>query len=325
MFDMRRRDFLALLGGAVAQPTHAEDKVRRVGLLSNSPPPTGVATTWRGEVLDVLHKHGFELGKNLEFVERYSGGQSDRLPSLARELSAIRPDAIVAISDESVNAALGATQSTPLVVVVGKDPVALGLVASLARPGGRITGIVFQTPEGDVKRLQLLSETIPESRHFGYLGMSFESVDKLEPIRRAADALGVTLTSRLVNGPAEFSAAFTALREAGAVGVVVGANQPLATHSAEVAATAQAAGLATICEWEYMARLGCLFGFGHDNTYGQRRVGEYVARILEGVRPADLPMERPDTWTLTINLRTAKALGLTIPPSVVARADKVLE
>jgi putative tryptophan/tyrosine transport system substrate-binding protein len=310
---------------AIVLPAHAQDRVWRVGLLSNSPPPSRVAATWRDEVLGVLRKHGFERGKNLELVDRYSDGDADRLPRLARELGAINADAIVAISYVSASAALTATRSTPLVVVVGEDPVALGLVASLARPGGRVTGIVLQTPEADAKRLQLLSEAIPGGRRFGYLGMSFESVAKVEAIRRAADRIGVALTIRLVEGPGEYAEALAAMHKEGAAGVVVGANQPLATHSAQVTAAAEAAGLPTICEWEYMARAGCLFGFGHDLAYGQRRVGEYVARILAGAQPADLPMEQSDVWTLTINLRTAKALGLTIPPSVIARADEVIE
>jgi putative ABC transport system substrate-binding protein len=319
---MRWLLLLALL--AVAHPGQADDRVWRVGLLSNSPPPSGVTTTWRDGVLEVLHKHGIEPGKNLELVERYSDGDANRLPPLARELGAINPDVIVAIG-VSASAALAATRSTPMVVVVGEDPVTLGLVASIARPGGRVTGIVLLTPEADTKRLQLLSEAIPGGRHFGYLGMSFESVEKVEAIRRAADQLGVKLTTRLVEGPAEYEAAFIAMRKDDVAGVVVAANQPLATHSVEVAAAAQASGLATICEWEYMARVGCLFGFGSDLDAAHRRVGEYVVRIIKGTPPADLPMQRSDVWKLTINLKTAKALGLTIPQSILIRADEVIE
>jgi putative ABC transport system substrate-binding protein len=319
------RWLLLLILLVVAQPAHAEDRVWRVGMLSNSPPPSGVATDWRGEMLRVLHRHGFAPGKNLELVERYSDGFADRLPALARGLGAIDADAIVAISYASASAILAATHSTPLVVVVGEDPVAMGLVASLARPGGRITGIVLQTPEADAKRLQLLSEAIPGGRRFGYLATTFEFARKAEAIRRAADRLGIALATRSVAGPSEYEAAFAALRDDGAAGVVIGAEQALATHSVEVAAAAEAKRLPTICEWEYMARVGCLFGFGHDLAYAQRRTGEYVARILKGAQPADLPMERPDAWTLTINLKTADAVGLAIPASVMARADEVIE
>src|SRR5262249_54055041 len=149
-------------------PQAAAEKVYRVGLLSN-----GRMTTWRGELLGILHQHGFAVGRNLEIVERYSDGHVDRLPSLARELDAAGVDAIVALSQESVRAVLAATTTTPIVMVVGEDPVAVGIVASLARPGGRVTGMAFRTFEGDAKRLQLLTEAIPSGRRFGYLGMSF--------------------------------------------------------------------------------------------------------------------------------------------------------
>jgi putative ABC transport system substrate-binding protein len=308
-----------------APPARAEDKLWRVGLLANSPPPSGVATTWRDEILGVLRKHGFENGKNLDLVESYSDGDTDRLPQLAHELATINADVLVAISWESVRAIMVESQTTPLVVVIGQDPVALGLAASLARPGGKVTGVIFRTIEADAKRLEILRQAIPSARRFGYLGISSEAGSKLESIRRAADRLGVELATRLVDRPTEYEAAFAELRKEGAAGVVIGANQPLATHSSEVAAAARAQRLPTICEWAYMARAGCVFGFGHNLAYGQRRVGEYVARILEGARPAELPMERPDAWTLTINLRAAEAVGLVIPASVMARADEVIE
>jgi putative ABC transport system substrate-binding protein len=302
-------------------PQAAAEKVYRVGLLSNG----RTTSSWRGELLGILHQHGFTVGRNLEMVERYSDGHVDRLPSLARELDAAGVDAIVAISQESVRAVLAATNTTPIVMVVGEDPVAVGIVASLARPGGRVTGIAFQTFEGDVKRLQLLTEAIPSGRRFGYLGMSFESVRKVEAITRAADRLGITLTTQLVEGPAQYGTAFAAMRTNGAAGVVIGANQPLSQNPAQVAAAAAAEGLPTICEWEHMARDGCVFGFGHDLTYGQRRTGEYVARILKWAVPSELPVERSDAWKLTVNLKAARQLGLTIPPSILTRADEVIE
>jgi len=317
------RALLVALLLALAAPAAAAEKVWRVGLLANSLPPSGRMTTWRGELLAILHQHGFDLGRNLELVERYSDGQADRLPSLARELDAAGADAILATTLESVRAAVAATRSRP--IVIGDDPVALGIVASFARPGGRVTGLVFQTPEGDAKRLQLLSEAIPSGRRFGYLGMSFESGRKIEAITRAADQFGVALTTRLVEGPAQYGTAFEAMRKDGAAGVVIGENQPLSSDSARVVAAAGAQGLPTICGWQSMARDGCVFGFGHDLAYGQRRAAEYVARILKGTAPSELPVERLDAWKLTVNLKAASQLGLTIPPSHLARADEVIE
>jgi putative tryptophan/tyrosine transport system substrate-binding protein len=321
------RALLVFLLVALAAPAAAAEKVWRVGLLSMgySRPPSGATTTWRGELLEILHIQGFELGRNLELVERYAEGHADQLPSLARELDATGTDVILATAQESVRAAMAATRSTPIVMVIGDDPVAVGIVASFARPGGRVTGVVFQTPEGDAKRLQLLSEAFPSGRRFGYLGMSFESGRKVEAVARAADQLGVVLTTRLVEGPAQYETAFEAMRKDGVAGVVIGENQPLSSDSARVVAVAGAEGLPTICGWEYMAHDGCVFAFGHDLAYGQRRAAEYVARILKGTAPSELPVERSEAWKLTINLKTARALGLSVPLSLLARADEVIE
>jgi putative ABC transport system substrate-binding protein len=311
---------------ALARPATAAEKVRHVGLLANGPPATGVTTTWRGELLAILRQHGFELGKNLELVERYSDGHADRLPRLAREIDAVGADVIAAISVESVRAVLASNEATPIVMVVGSDPVAMGLVASLAHPGGRITGFVFQTPEGDAKRLQLLVEAIPQERRFGYLGMTLlEAATKARAIETAASQLNVELKSHWIANPEDYVAAFAAMRNEGVAGVVIGEYQPLSTQAPRVAASAADNGLPAICGWDYMARVGCVFGFGHDLTYAQRRVGEYAARILSGSVPSELPVEQPNVWKLTVNLKAAARLGLVIPPSILARADEVIE
>ena len=198
---MRALLFLFLL--ALAQPAAAGEKLWRVGLLSNSPAPSGVATSWRGELLRSLEENGFSLGRNLELVERYSEGDAARLPALAREINAVGVDAIVAVTLQSVQAALAATQTTPVVMVIGYDPVAEGIIASFARPGGRVTGIYFQTAEGDVKRLELLREAIPGARRLGYLGMSYERTRAAELMVSAAARLGIELAMHWVDGPAE--------------------------------------------------------------------------------------------------------------------------
>ena len=321
---MRRLITVILI--ALALPAHAREKVWRVGLLTNSSgPPAGATTTWAGAVQEVLRQHGFELRRNLDLVVRYSEGQADRLAPLALELDALHPDAIVATSLESVRAVLAATQSTPIVMVVGGDPVALGIVESFARPGGRVTGMVFRTFEGDAKRLQLFSEAIPGARRFGYFGMSFESATKGEVMTRAGNELGLALSMRWVDGPAEYRTAFAALRKDGVAGVVISANQPLSSDASRVIAAAQAERLPAICEWGYMARLGCVFGFGHDLAYAQRRVGEYVARIFEGANPSELPVEESDVWKLVINMKAATQMGLEVPSSLLARAEEVIE
>jgi putative ABC transport system substrate-binding protein len=314
---------LTLFGGPT--PSAAQDKMWRVGLLSNGPPPQSTSTSWRDTLLRDLAPNGFSEGKNLEFIDRYSQGYSDRLPKLAHEISDQNVDVIVAISSPSVRAALAATKTTPI-ISVGSDPVADGLASSYARPGGRVTGIVFQVAEGDAKRLELLSEALPSARHFGFLGMSYQrEMPVSAEIASAATRLGIELTARWIDGPAEYSTAFDNMRIAGAAGVVIAANQPLASDAQHVAAAAAEHGLPAICEWEYMAHAGCVLSYGHDLAYAHRRTAEYLARILRGTAPADLPVERSDAWKLTVNSRAAQQFGITFPQALFARATEVIE
>lgn len=319
---------LALL--SLLLPSEAQDKVWRVGLLSAGPQAQalGTQTSWRGGVLASLERNGFHIGSNLEVVDRYAGGNLARLPSLAREIAAANVDVVVAITDASVKAMLAANKTTPIVMVIGADPVELGLVASLARPGGRVTGIAFQTSEGDAKRLQFLREAMPAARRFGYLWPPGTiPVRVVDLLTGAARRLNVELTMRAVSAldPAAYQAAFSAMHKEGAAGVLVASTQELSFEAQHFGPVAQSLGLPTICEWDYMARTGCVLAYGHDLEYARRRVGEYVARILRGTSPEDLPVEQSDTWKLTVNKGAAARVGLAIPPSVLARADEVID
>ena len=171
-----------------------------------------------------------------------------------------------------------------------------------------------------------MREATPGARHFGYLGMAYQTTNPTaEAMTVAAAQLGVELTARWIDGPADYPVAFGAMSKAGVAGVVIGAAQPLASDALRVAASAADNALPTICEWEYMARAGCVLSYGHDLTYAQRRVGEYVARILKGAVPSDLPVEQSDAWKLTVNARAAQRLDLVLPPAILARADEVIE
>jgi putative ABC transport system substrate-binding protein len=326
-----------LLGGAMvavallslAVPSMAQDKVWRVGLLSNGSPTgsSGQPSTWRSGVLLSLDQNGYRLGLNLELVDRYSEGHVDRLPDLAREIAAAGVDVVVAVSEASVRAMLAATRATPI-VMVGGNPVTSGLVGSMARPGGRVTGIAFQTEEGDVKRLQLLRDAMPDAHRFGRLGPPGQVPARAaELLVDAASRLDIELTMREVAGlePAEYAAALAAMRGEGVDGVLIAATQAWAADAPLVGRIAMEHGLPTICEWAFQARTGCTLAYGHDLAYAQSRVGWYAARILKGAAPADLPVEQPDAWKLTVNLQAAKALGLTVPQSILARADEVIE
>jgi putative ABC transport system substrate-binding protein len=234
----------------------------------------------------------------------------------------------VAIADSSVRAILAVTKVTPIVMVVGADPVEVGFVASLARPGGRVTGLAFQAFEGDVKRLQLLHEAMPKARRFGYLRPPGPAPARAaEALTSAARRLDIELTTRAVAElePAAYEDALSALRNEGAAGVLIASTQELSFEAQRFGPIAQSLGLPTICEWDYMAHVGCVLAYGHDLDYTRRRVGEFAARILKGTPPADLPVEQPDTWKLTINQRVAERVGLVIPPTIFARADEVVE
>jgi putative ABC transport system substrate-binding protein len=340
---MKRRDALwktavHLLDGAIfavvllslTVSATAQEKVRRVGLLSNGTlvPATAQQSTWRGGLLQALGENGYRPGVNLELVDRYSDGHADRLPGLAREIAAAGIDVVVAVSDVAVRAILTATQATPIVMVVGDDPVAAGFVASMPRPGGNVTGLAFQNFEGDVKRLQLLRETIPDAHRFGRLAPPGQVPARaVELTMGAANRLDVELTMRQVDRleSTQVAAALAAMRADGVAGVLVAASQAWAADGPLVGQIAQEQGLPTICEWEYMARSGCVLAYGHNLAYAHRRAGWYAARILKGTAPVDLPVEQPDEWRLTVNLKAAARLGLTIPPSILARADEVIE
>jgi ABC-type uncharacterized transport system substrate-binding protein len=234
----------------------------------------------------------------------------------------------VAITDSSVRAILAVKQTTPIVMVVGADPVESGFVASLARPGGRVTGIAFQTIEGDAKRLQLLHEAMLSARRFGCLWPPGQIPARMaDVLTDAARRLNVELTIRPVTAlePAAYEAAFSTMRREGAAGVLVAATQALSFQAPHFGPVAQSLGLPTICEWDYMAHTGCVLAYGHDLEYGYRRVGEYVARILKRTSPEDLPVEQSDTWKLTVNQGAAARVGLAVPLSIIARADEVIE
>ena len=319
---------LALLSLAV--PAWAQQKVRRVGLLTNgsSAPTPGRRATWADDVLVGLESEGYRLGVNLELVVRLSDGDTRRLPGLAQEIAEVGVDVVVAVSDDSVTAMLAASKTTPIIMVAGGDPVAKGVVASMARPGGRVTGITLQIYPGDVKRLEFLREALPNSRSFAVLVPPWvprEQGDEL--LMGAARRLNIELSIRAVAalGAPEYAMAFEAMRRDAVAGVLVAASQAWFGNPASVGQIAQEHGLPTICEWDFMARTGCVFAFGHNLTYAWRRTGWYAAQVLKGALPAELPVEQSDAWKLTVNLEAAGRLGLTIPPSLLARADEVIE
>jgi putative ABC transport system substrate-binding protein len=315
----------SLLALAATAPALAQssEKVWRLGVLT--PSGTGPAfETFHSVVFPALAKQGFVEGRNL-IIEMQVGAQ-DKLPALARELVATRPDAVVAVGSSAVKAVKHASSTTPVVASFIGDPIADGFAASLARPGGTVTGMVMLAPELDAKRLDILHEAVPQVHRIAVLARDRESKAlNLVEMTKAAAQTRLELDIFYAAAVPEFPAAFAQMREAGMQALAIVSAPEFASNAAVLAALALGARLPTVCEWDWMARDGCLLGYGPDFTELRRQTADYVVRIFRGASPGELPMEQPTHFKFTINLKTATALGLSVPPVLLARADEVIE
>jgi putative ABC transport system substrate-binding protein len=319
---MRRRDFLTLLGTA-AWPLAAraqQTKVHRIGalLLGNAD-----AESFRMELREGLRKSGYIEGQNLLFDFRSAEGKLDLLPKLAAELVALKVDVIVALYTPCALAAQQATREIPIVVVSG-DPVGTGLVTSLARPGGNVTGISLMAAELHGKCVELFRDILPSVRRVAILLNAKDSFWRQiqEQVQLAGKATGIEIApSVMVHGPNEIDAAFAAMKREGAGAVVV--HGSLSTKN--VAELALKYDLPAATQTRSFAEVGGLMSYGADGPDVFRQSALYVTKILQGGNPANMPVEQPTRFELAINLRTAKALGITVPESFLLRADQVIE
>jgi putative ABC transport system substrate-binding protein len=297
----------------------AADKVWRLGVLSLVVDPIGGMSTTVSE----LAARGFVEGQNLVVDVRV--GTAERMPALARELVGTGPDVILAVSDWAVTPAHEATRSIPIVASpMGADPVAVGVAKSWARPGGNVTGVTLTAPELEIKRLDLLREVVPAARRVAVLLMHREVTEPGEaPMRAVAARLGIRLVELYVGGPDGYHQAFVAMRSAGAEALVITPMPEFGEHAEELAALAVEAGLPTICGSGKAGEQGCLIGYGPDMIELRRQAADDVARIFRGASPSELPIEGPTHFDFVVNLKTAKALGLTVPPSILARAEVI--
>jgi putative ABC transport system substrate-binding protein len=274
-------------------------------------------------MLRELAKLGFSEGRNLILDRRV--GDAAALPDLARELVLAKPDAIYVGGTDALRAASAATNTVPI-VQFGPDPVRLGLAKSLARPGGNVTGVAILGAELDGKRLDLLHEAVPSARRVAALLWPWGARQTSEQEMCAVAAYaGVELFVVDAAGPGDYEAAFAKMRAAGAQALVVMAAPIFYRDAAVIARRAIETGLPTVCEWAEMAQDGCLIGYGPNQPELYRTVAYYIALIFEGTAPADLPIEQPTHYDFAVNLQTAKALGLTLPPSTLVRATEVIE
>ncbi len=328
---MNRRAFLGTLAGGLFAAPLAEAQPRagvtRIGILtSQSPPGRGQGFVEFDAFVQALRDLGYELGQNLLIELRAAEGQPARFPALASELVDLKVDVILAPATPAAQAAKHATTTIPIVFAVAIDPVGDGLIASLARPGGNVTGMTSTALDLAAKRLELLRETLPGVGRIGVLAYPGfgASVRALVAMQEAARRLGVQIQPVEARED-QFDAAFAELSRNRAGALVV---LPHGTYFRERKVLADLAGknrLPTMYEFRPFVDAGGLMSYGADVFDLYRRAARYIDKILKGAKPADLPVEQPTKFELVVNLKTAKALGLTIPPSLLARADQVIE
>ena len=327
---MHRRRFVALLGGAIAPPCVAAAQQKAmpvVGFLSVFSPPTGPGEVGRGPLLQGLNQTGFVEGENMSIERRWAEGHYDRLPAMAADLVSRKVDLIVTIGGTPpALAAKNATSTIPIVFAGLGNPVGTGLVASLARPGGNITGFSNVAGELTPKRLELLCELVPQATVIALLANPDNAGKQYVRSRQAAArAKGVQLPVLMARTEDEIDTAFVSLGQLQAGGLVVEADAFFNSRREQLLALASRYAVPTIYENRGFTAAGGLISYGIDNAALARQAGIYAGRILKGEKPADLPVQQPTIFELVVNLKTAKALGLTAPPLILARADEVIE
>jgi putative ABC transport system substrate-binding protein len=311
-----------LLGAATAQ-----ERVARVGFLSWQDTGAYYDMTLKG-FIDGLREEGFVQGKNLDLMRRSASNDAERFKPIARELAANKVDVFFAPATPMATAAWYADKTTPIVVATILDPVELDFVKSLARPGTRVTGVTTMNDELTTKRMQLLADMVPGLKRVGVVideAMRTACTQEIKHAESAAAKLGLTLVMVHVDRPEMLDAAFRKLTDAKVQAVI---STLLSTRNGlekEYAEAALKYRLPSMFEIEYAAQQGGLMSYGPDFTDIFRRAGHYTGRILKGGKPAEMSMEQPREFRLVVNLKTAKALGITVPQAVLLRADEVIQ
>jgi putative ABC transport system substrate-binding protein len=328
---MRRREFITLLGGAAAagwplasRAQQPSGKVFRIGFLGL---PSADSLPKRTEAFRAgLRDLGYREGRDVVIEYRWADSKYDRLPALLAELIDLNVDVIVTHGTPGIMAAKQATSTIPIVIAVVGDAVASGLVASLARPGGNVTGLTFFQPELNAKRLELLKETLPELMDVGVLLNPANQMNEpvLPQVAQVAHSLKLSLHQFNARGPEEFEGAFAAMEAKHVRALVVFDDAMLIGNASAVAALALKRGVLS-CGFLDYAAAGGLMAYGVDFPDMFRRAATYVDKILKGTKPADLPVEQATKFSTILNLATAKALGLNVPSSLLLRADEVIE
>jgi putative ABC transport system substrate-binding protein len=326
---MDRRAFIVMAAGLLAAPLAAEAQpapgVHRIGFLGNSTP--ALETNLVGPFREGLRELGYLEGQNILIEYQWAEGKYERFPALIAELLARKVKLIVTAGTPASHAVKKATTSVPLVMVAVGDPVASGLVPSLTRPGGNITGLTSISEEIEGKRLELLREVAPNVAHVAALGNFGNASQKkaFEALRAAAAVLRIKLRSLDVRTADQLDEAFDVMVRERPEALLVFADRVFLHNRVRIMDFATKHRLPGVHAYRELVEVGGLMSYGPSYAGMHRRAAYYIDRILKGAKPGDLPVERPKTFELIVNLKTAKALGLTIPPSVLARADEVIQ
>jgi len=328
VIPMRRRDFLALVGALVVRPAaSAQHKAMPVIGYLNGTSPGGNAP-FLAAFRQGLGQTGYVEGREVAIEYRWAESRYEQLPALAADLIGRKVDLIATSGgDASARAAKTASSTIPIVSVIGGDPVAEGLVASLARPAGNLTGIAFLTVELMPKRLELLCELVPRARLIALLvnPNSPQTERVIGEMQKAARVKGMQLQILRAGSESEIETVFAGLVELRADGLVVQADPFFNAQREQLATLAARHAVPAIYEWRGVPVAGGLISYGTSLTGVYRQVGIYAGKVLKGEKPADLPVQQPTTFELVINLKTAKDLGLTVPPLLLAEASEVIE
>jgi putative tryptophan/tyrosine transport system substrate-binding protein len=319
---MRRREFIALMGASVAWPfaARAQQAMPTIGILTSTSP----TTTFLRFVPVSLKGFGWEENRNYRTIYRFAEGHMDRMPALADELVAQRVDVIVVATEPGIQAAQRATKTIPIVGMAA-DLVRTGLAATMARPGGNLTGVNILANEVDVKRLEILHEAVPAARRIGALALPHVSYDTRPELEAAARQLDFELVLIAVSDVENLTEGLDALQSARVEAVNVLASPSVTLTRKRIIEGLNRAELPAIYEFSELAEEGGLLSYGVRLELAAEVAARLVSKILRGSRPEDLPIEQPTKFELVINLKTANAMGITVPPALLVRADKVIE
>ena len=323
---MLRREFIAVLGGAVAAgplTAQAQKSSPRIGWLVFGDAKLGPVDQ---SLKDALAQAGLVDGRNIEIVFRFANGRPDRLAELSAELIAQKPNLLLAVGGDVIKPLFEASKGgIPIVGGVSDSPMRAGIAVSLARPSKNFTGITFLTDEMAAKRIELLKEVAPNAKQVAVIFNPQHFDDEVTFARRGAESLGIQLTTHPINDAADLDAALHAVTASGADSLLIIASRLTNIVAAKIAEYGHERRIPVIAPWREFVASGALLSYGPSRILEAKRLAGYVQKVLDGQKPADLPIEQPIKFELVINLKTAKAIGLTVPPSLLGRADEVID